>query len=461
MMINRRRLGWVLVCVAALALVWVAPSAAEGGVTFAPSQLAIAGQRGAVETRTLLLRATETITSLQVVPLDLERSAPGVVFPAGKIMVALSVDHIEAGDVLTVPVTVDLRGVRSGAFSGDLLLHYHGGSLSVPLTVTVKDPPYLALGVLVLGVALGMGVSAYRTQGRPRDELLALVGQYSTQIKADKELLDQGKPFYERFEAELVDVDMALRAKNWEEAQRAVGDVEALWARWRKGRADWLELLKYYQQLKQLADGQETTYTKTLLKAAEDLHRSLPDLAGPDAFRIALDDLSERLNRFVALQARIDAVKSAMLQKQLHELAYNDDAGFQTLTQAVEAAEGQAGAPEMIVKGIPTRGGEMAQVWASGAAAVVRALMGAPAVTPRTFEQEASVAGSRLHWFKVGSYLIAVLLLAGAGFGELYVGSAAFGASPWSDYFALLAWGFGAEATRAAVTDLVKSWGMG
>jgi len=53
-----------------------------------------------------------------------------------------------------------------------------------------------------------------------------------------------------------------------------------------------------------------------------------------------------------------------------------------------------------------------------------------------------------------------VLLLAGAGFGELYVTRATFGSNAWGDYFSLLAWGFGAEATRAAITDLVRGWGL-
>lgn len=36
----------------------------------------------------------------------------------------------------------------------------------------------------------------------------------------------------------------------------------------------------------------------------------------------------------------------------------------------------------------------------------------------------------------------------------------ATGANAWGDYFALLVWGFGAEATRAAVTGMVRNWGL-
>jgi hypothetical protein len=46
------------------------------------------------------------------------------------------------------------------------------------------------------------------------------------------------------------------------------------------------------------------------------------------------------------------------------------------------------------------------------------------------------------------------------GFGELYIANPVFGANFWSDYSALMAWGFGAEASRASITDMVRGWGV-
>ena len=60
--------------------------------------------------------------------------------------------------------------------------------------------------------------------------------------------------------------------------------------------------------------------------------------------------------------------------------------------------------------------------------------------------------------FKLVSYGIAVVFLVGVGFNQLYNDKPTFGADPWKDYFALLAWGFGAEATRDAVTKVIQSW---
>ena len=63
-----------------------------------------------------------------------------------------------------------------------------------------------------------------------------------------------------------------------------------------------------------------------------------------------------------------------------------------------------------------------------------------------------------LFLFQLLSYTIAIFLLAGAGFRQLYVTQPTFGANLWTDYFALLAWGFGAEATRDAVTKTIREW---
>lgn len=75
-------------------------------------------------------------------------------------------------------------------------------------------------------------------------------------------------------------------------------------------------------------------------------------------------------------------------------------------------------------------------------------------------KEETSKARLRLRLFTWASYVIALAMLVGAGFGELYVTNETFGANAWDDYFALLAWGFGAEATRATIAEMVRGWGL-
>jgi hypothetical protein len=63
-------------------------------------------------------------------------------------------------------------------------------------------------------------------------------------------------------------------------------------------------------------------------------------------------------------------------------------------------------------------------------------------------------AKSRLRLFYLASYFISFIVLAGGGFERLYLSKSTFGANTWSDYFSLLALGFGAEATRNVVTQV-------
>ena len=58
------------------------------------------------------------------------------------------------------------------------------------------------------------------------------------------------------------------------------------------------------------------------------------------------------------------------------------------------------------------------------------------------------------------SYAIALILLVGAGFNEMYLKEDTFWEKPFGDYFALLAWGFGAEASREAIAKAVEGWGL-
>jgi hypothetical protein len=58
--------------------------------------------------------------------------------------------------------------------------------------------------------------------------------------------------------------------------------------------------------------------------------------------------------------------------------------------------------------------------------------------------------------FAIATYVVMLSLLAWTGFNELYASSPTFGAGGAASYLPLFLWGFGAEATRSAVTDLVK-----
>jgi len=517
------------------------PLSAQEGVEISPMQLTIAGMRGQRVSRTLLVRSAEDITGLRAVALDLQDTEGEKVLPADAIRVALSDEEIVAQSALTVPLTFDLTSAPSGKFAGELLFSYDGGSFSVPVTVHIKDRPYFAFAILLAGVALGVGVSQYRAQGRPRDEILVRLGQLRTQLKGDVKLREEGRPFYDRIQAELVDVEVELERREWKSARQALAEAENLSLSWRRGRSDWLVQLKAYQRLLEKIDSlDECRYLKEVRQAALDAYRNIPDLDQPATFRSNLESLRQHINRFITLSSRIDDLRAlapshayeleqklfqldptsgqealqalagemdqalakarrdhlremvdqfqamseqlsgpeaAKWQKaagdyaaQLSEISAQDQSAYLALRSALErdmqqmretpsgiqevtrSFEGEGGF-SMTPKGMPTSGEMSRETGAS-------LLAGLPNVRSQSYKELGEDAGKRLRWFTWLTYGVAVLFLALSGFVELYAARADFGARGVGDYFMLLAWGFGAEATRAAVADMVQGWGI-
>ncbi|HOU14909.1 MAG TPA: hypothetical protein PKZ84_17515 [Anaerolineae bacterium] len=525
---------WGLILICALALLWAPALAAQEGVSVSPRQLNIAVQQGQTETRVLLIRAADAVSDLRVIPLDLTNPNGDVILPAQAIQVNVPATNIAANGLLTVPVTFNLTNAPSGQFSGELLISYTGQSFTVPVTVAVKDKPWLPLAALVVGVALGIGVSTYRAQGRPRDEVLVRLGQIRTQMKADKELEETGAPFHARIAAHLVDVEVALEAQQWEKAQEAVRTAETLWVNWRRARPDWLVQLDYYARLndKLTRLGENIFYISEVKEAALDAYRDMPNLEKPERFRENLERLTRQVNDFIALQERIKALKEIKqglaagqkLQERLNMLVPTDDGGRQSLQGEIEAATRKAQLAQLeenitqLTKMSARLSEAQAQVWGGKAqefqarlttldpddsaayltlendinAALREMIMLAPAgeslrdaaatpfdvPIPKSPAQRESLltsppnthvqplaekiagAGWRLQAFTWLTYAVAVIALALAGFMELYGARLDFGANGIGDYFTLLAWGFGAEATRASIAEMVQGWSI-
>jgi hypothetical protein len=284
--------------------------------------------------------------------------------------------------------------------------------------------------------------------------------------------------FRARLDASLVDAEAALQAENWQVASRAMEQAETIWTLWRKWRDDWLMQFAYLAELAQQVASLSPVamYLQTIERRLEDAGRNAPDQPDPARLRDQLDILKQQINYYIELRTRLDQLNElcarlptdsvATLQKvqtyrqQLDNLAPDDKDAFQTLYGEVEATTIEMNAQAAQVKG--------AESYATKGLGTLLVRLLAPPPAVRTLPPEHAATGrrwlldarGRLRLFTLASYLIAVALLAGAGFVELYVARPTFGANPWSDYFALLAWGFGAEASRAAITDLVRGWGL-
>ncbi len=472
-----RRPGTLLAMAAGVWLLLTTIILAQEGTTLTPNRLTIAGARGAREERHLLLRTSQPITSLQLIPLDLTSADGKAVFPAAAIQPGAAPDRVEAGGHLVIPIVFDLSRAPSGAFSGELLVAYAGGTQTVTISATVKDPWPVPLLVLVIGVALGVAGSAYRASGRARDRILVRAGQLRARLQAGGPLAPS---FQQRIAALQAEAEIALQEERWEASRQALDKAETLWLKWRQREVDWRAQFAHYQSLRdRLAQDDlkaEVPYLQALRRNLESLAGDAPDLADPSALRASLDAVTQQVNRYLELMGKLTLAlnlcnglptdeqkmwkdKVDEWKRRLDHAMPDDHVALDALAHevddAIESLSARVGGPAAL----PPGGAK--SLGLTAIAQFVSLLTAPPNVRPAAADTSARGAEARLQLFLWVSYGVVLVLLAGAGFNELYVASATFGAAEltgWSDYFALLAWGFGAEATRAAVTELVQGW---
>lgn len=496
---NLHKFRLVLVLLISL-FVWLVPLAeAQSGLTISPTQLTLAGThcyaaaltplvqsfRDAVstlalsnricslpETRTLLIQATQTFTRVKFIPLDLARADGVEIIPASQVSTQWLTDTITANQPVTVPVTVDFRNASSGQFAGNLLLSHYNGSQFIPLNVSVKDPWLAPFAVLLLGVLLGVGVGAYRARGKPRDELRVRASQIRAALQADAQL---APGFAQALNGALALIDIGLQSDNVSEAQVALTRAGAIWKKWTAARANWLAQLAYQKEIaKRFEIGGEFAnpkgYTLALQRAVQDVADNAPDFENPGKMRERLDALIAQLNKYLELQSVLDYMRNVCNKLGDAQIRQQWEAKLeqwqtrleeQTLDQPNLGLEAEIKQERSALDKLYAD--QQKATGAKAAAAPEPQVVFVPSVPMLMRETETDAAKDaawRLQFFTIAGYAIAVALLAGIGFNELYITKATFGAQPWTDYFSLLVWGFGAEATRQSLTSLLQNWNL-
>lgn len=493
----KQQTRWVSLALAVVLAFWGITAIASAQATVTPAQTTISGTRYTNAERILLVQTSESLTGLRFVALDLPDIAGEQVLPAGAIQATLPTTELAAGSFLTLPLTVELTGVPSGQYQGEVQLWHDDGQISLPLTVRVRDFWLGPLLILLIGVGLAVIMSAYRARGKPRDELLARIGLIQTDIGQEEALDEQ---FEARIKAALAAVQTALRTQKWNEAQAALERAEGYWQRWQQRRTDWLAQLGYARQLEEKIANQHVPQSRYLQKVARVLttvRRRAPELGTPEQLQEQLESLTVQFNRYISLKERIDQVgqmatnqlppdlsltwrqRARDWEQQLDNLEPHDEnswkelyavvrSGQQELEQSVNESDPSLGSksvhrPALAFLTPPTiidsdSDEEFTASQEAATPTTVSALRRLLQFWQWLFADEN--APLRLRLFNMLGYALAVVFLAGAGFAELYVGKATFGNNPWGDYLALLAWGFGAEASRAAVVDMLKGWGL-
>ncbi len=433
-----------------------------------PNPINISGTRSQTEVSKEVFIPTKTpINNVQIYPVNVQGN-DGVSFPKGAITPQKPV-MIQSNQAY-VPIQFNLKNANSGEFTGRLLLIYGNERTEIPISIRVKDPWFVPVLILFSGTALGIMVSVYRDKGKPKDEVLVRIGRLRAQVQEDPEW-EKAQTFPQRMDTILLKVKIALEADDLEEAIAIVKQAETIWKKWIDSRGDWLALLDYSQQLLEQLQGQNIANfeIQALIRELKDAINDAPDAENPDQFRDRLQKVAEQMNQFLL------KVNQSQINKLLKRLPPDQAEKFKpeviSLNQKIKDKSSltvqtyslfQSQIEELKTKITTSIDGEnSSDLTEKGVLSFLPlklpiAFPPATSSTPQV--QQVQEAGFRLQVFTLSSYAIAIIFLAGAGFSQLYVDNPTFGANPWKDYFGLMAWGFGAEATRDAITKVIQTW---
>jgi hypothetical protein len=328
--------------------------------------------------------------------------------------------------------------------------------------------------VLLLGVGLGIGVSAYRNDGMPRDEIIVQVGRIRIQMQADPEL---AQSFQGKIARHLIDVETTLTSKRWDEAQKAVAQAQAVWDKWRKEREDWLALVNYLSELFNSLESLNSNapYVQEVRSQLENAKRQAADKEATQKFREDLDRLRKQIAWYKQSQAKLEQFN--ILRNELTQLIPDKDESLRRISQGLQndldrlsptdkkftddwhqKVNNAINELDKEIKQESISETKDTQITARDANYTTPPNLPSPVPEVISAQPSPKQAARNIYWFNWLSYAIAVALLAGAGFGQLYANQPIFGANGPSDYFSLLAWGFGAEATRDAIAKVVRDW---
>lgn len=456
------------------------PAFAQAEVVINPRAITVNGTRGESITRTVTLRTNEKINNLKIVTSDLLSADNNSILPAEAIKLTSSPTQVIPQELISLPVKFNLQAASSGEFTGEIVLTYEAGEKTIPVIIRLKDPWPLPLIALLFGIIIGMAVSAYSSQGKLSDEVTVNLENLRIQIDSDKV---EARSFWSRADMYLTVAKQARDAKQITDAQTALNNAKEVWNKWIYQRSNWYIQFGYYDRLRNRLnqdDLRDTSalYIQALDRDLEQYLQNSPVLSTPSELQQLLDKLSQQINTYLQIKTQLEKLKDLIsvldqaeqryewedkaseLTQRLYMLFPSQETEIQTLqtdintsieklralgTQVSEVFKSVDGSPEVgLVIQAPS-------VWNKDSLQV-------PFLVKR-WRAIASLwqtANGRLRLFYLSSYLISFTVFAGSGFNQLYWTKPTFGANGWGDYFALLALGFGAEATRNVVTQVAR-----
>jgi hypothetical protein len=375
--------------------------------------------------------------------------------------------------------------VRSGEYNGNLLVITPDSELVIPISLKVKDYWVMPLFVLLLGVGLGIIISTYRNEWMARDEVVVQVTRLRSKIRADEEFkLDDS--FYKKAESYLAAVETALENKRSSAAQEAANKAQDLWDKWHQSKQGWLSLLDYESKLRKRVEEEnpqnQIPYLEQLTWQLDSINKGRPSQDSAGQVRKQLQEVQVQLNNYLLAETQLDEFReltdqvpyeagdeekywkneALTLQRLLYNLSPTDIESYHKWQDDIRSQT------EQVVEDIRNLKTKPSNTFLGNISRTINNPTHPNLLEPvpdifldpidtNTNKRE-KLSRNRLFIFNSLSYAIAIFLLGNAGFTQLYLANGTFGTKGVVDYFSLLAWGFGAEATRETVARVLQEW---
>lgn len=335
----------------ALVSLLCADSARAASLDLDPSELTIRVQHGETIARKLHIRTSSDVDTLAVEPCELAiDKQPRAYSLPGQRLTMEETSKTGSSRLWVYPLDLDFRDMPSGEYSGSLVFVHASGSVKIPIKIQVRDRPWLPLVVLFVGILVGVGLSAYRSHGRPRDVLLMRLGFLRSYVQQDPLLRDaifdaaggegageasrsgaessDGKaaataarsrrthPFRAQLETLLVQVELSLQAEQLETARSHLSQADELFGRYVTARTEWARQLCYLAALRDRVQARTPSgavVRQALLGRIDDSFSTAPSLGNPGVLAANAQRFVDQLTAYEALCARLTALEAQIV----------------------------------------------------------------------------------------------------------------------------------------------------
>jgi hypothetical protein len=201
----------------------------------------------------------------------------------------------EGGKPIYLPIQIDVDGVHSGEYIGDIYTWGTNFSSPIQLTIRLKDRPCWTIIVLLVSIGLSVVLSRYREGGRQHDLLVLQASRFEQILVSDSEF--QNAPeFKDSISQKLDQTRIQLDTGRYPDATNTLQAISKSIDLWLQYKQIWLALFGDWKRLRSLAVASQDAAVVGSLGLARAAVQGAADAPNPAALQVALQALATALN---------------------------------------------------------------------------------------------------------------------------------------------------------------------